>query len=245
MILIFDFFETLLNTRSMDFNRGLRELWQEHYREKCSFQEIRAYGEELYGYMQELHRQGREFPFVKEELPRYAERYGGEPLAMTAQEEARFLLQCNEMESMPGIPEALAEFEKLGIPMYVLSNSGFTGAALSLVLERFGIGRFFERVWSSADFGRVKPCRELFEMALEEALADNPWEDRKDILYVGDTYSTDVAGARGADLDVIWMNPRAEDVGDERVHILKSPGQLAGTVRELQREACGSLLEMT
>lgn len=28
MILIFDYFETLLNTRTMDFDRGLKVLWE-------------------------------------------------------------------------------------------------------------------------------------------------------------------------------------------------------------------------
>ena len=39
MILIFDFFETLLNNTSIDFNRGLKPLWEMHYKDKCSFED--------------------------------------------------------------------------------------------------------------------------------------------------------------------------------------------------------------
>ena len=71
MILIFDCFETIVHSKYMDFNRGLAVMWEKYYRDKCSFQEISAYGEELFQYLEELHRQGKEYAFVKEELPMY------------------------------------------------------------------------------------------------------------------------------------------------------------------------------
>jgi len=48
-----------------------------YYKDKCSFDEISAYGEELYGKMQKLHKQDLEYAFVKDELPEYAKEYGG------------------------------------------------------------------------------------------------------------------------------------------------------------------------
>ena len=42
MILIFDYFETLLNSRSMDFNRGLKVFWETYYRDRCSFEEMKS-----------------------------------------------------------------------------------------------------------------------------------------------------------------------------------------------------------
>ena len=62
---------------------------------------------------------------MKDELPQYANKYGGDVIQMSSKEEADFLMRCNEMENMPALPEALQEFDQLGIPMYVLSNSGF------------------------------------------------------------------------------------------------------------------------
>ena len=47
MILIFDYFETIVHNRSMDFNRGLKVMWEKYYKERCSFEEIKAYGEEV------------------------------------------------------------------------------------------------------------------------------------------------------------------------------------------------------
>ena len=66
MILIFDLFQTLVEDIHMDFNLGLKPLWETYYRDKCSFDEIKAYGEELFVHMQDLHKKGLEFPFVND-----------------------------------------------------------------------------------------------------------------------------------------------------------------------------------
>lgn len=54
MILIFDYFETIVHNSSMDFNRGLKVMWEKYYKDKCSFQEISAYGEELFQHMVQI-----------------------------------------------------------------------------------------------------------------------------------------------------------------------------------------------
>lgn len=210
MILMFDLFETLVNKSFIDFNRGLLPLWERHYCDKCTFEDIKKYGEELFVLLRKYHSEGREFAFVREELPLYAERYGGEVITMDASEEADFMTLCNGMVPAPGIAELLADCEEAGIPMYVLSNSGFTAAALWTSLDRMGIGQYFANVWSSADFGKIKPNREFYESAIDVILRENPQKSREDILFVGDMYETDVLGAHGAGLKVAWINRKGE-----------------------------------
>lgn len=234
MILIFDYFETIALTKVMDFNLGLKPLWEKYYQDKCSFEEIATFGEELYVKLQEFHKKGLEYAFVKDELPEYALRYGGNVIDMTVEEEAEFLMLCNVMENMPYIPEALEEFSKMGIPMYVLSNSGFTAEALSIILERLGIRKYFKKIWSSADYGKVKPSRDFFEMAIEHALLENPTEKRESIVFVGDTYNTDVRGANDAGIDVIWINHKGEKNTDNlSVHSISNTSELVGVVKKI------------
>ena len=214
MILIFDYFETLLNSRNMDFNRGLKVFWETYYRDKCTFEEMKAYGEELFEVLLSRHKDGYEYPFVREELPLYAEKFGGDVVPLSVEEEADFLMRCNDFELEKGTEEFLAECSKKSIPMYVLSNSGFRGDALMLILDRFGIGKYFNKLWSSAEFGRIKPCREFFELAISTALSENPNEKREDIIFVGDMYDTDVIGAHDAGIKSAWLNKSgAEDQG--------------------------------
>ena len=210
MILIFDYFETLVISRIHDFNRPLRVFWEKYYKDRCTFEEIKAYGEELFEELMTLHRQGIEFPFVKEELPRYAERFGGETVPMTTEEEADFLMAANEMFVAPGLAETLAKLQAEGIPMYVLSNSGFTAGALQTILDRLGIGKYFKRLWSSAEYGRTKPDRGFFEQAIQAALSEHPGERREDITFVGDIYETDVTGAFNAGIKAAWIDRNGE-----------------------------------
>lgn len=234
MILIFDFFETIVHNKSMNFNRGLEVMWEKYYKDKCSFDEISTYSEELLQHMISAHKDGIEYAFVKDELPQYAGKFGGEVIQMSTKEEADFLMQCNDMENMPAIPEVLHEFDEMGISMYVLSNSGFTAEALSIVLERLGIRRYFKQIWSSADFGRIKPSKDFFEMAIERVLLDNPNECRKDIVYIGDTYNTDVVGAKQVGLDVIWLNHKKENNAyNFPVHCIYNTSELAEKVKGL------------
>ena len=246
MILIFDYFETLVHSKSMDFNRGLKVMWEKYYKDKCTFAEISVFADTLFQHFLKVHQEGNEYAFVKDELPQYAEKYGGDIIKMAPEEEADFLMRCNEIENLPNIPEALFEFDKMGIPMYVLSNSGFTAAALSIILERLGIRKYFNKIWSSADFGRIKPCKDFFEMAIENVLSDNPTESREDIVFVGDTYSTDVVGANQAGLDVIWLNYNAESNPDNLpVHCIYNTGELIGKIKELRTTMLGRLRNMT
>ena len=227
MILIFDYFETLLNSKSIDFNRGLKLFWENHYQDKCSFEDMKAYGEELFQVLLSKHAEGIEYPFVKEELPLYARRFGGDKLSMSVAEEADFLMLCNDFELDPSIEIFLKECSEKNIPMYVLSNSGFRSETLLEILNRFGIGKCFNVLWSSADFGRIKPCKEFFELAIRRALEDNPSEKREDIIFVGDVYETDVIGANNAGIKSAWLNKKSErDTAGLATYICASPDQL-------------------
>ena len=122
----------------------------------------------------------------------------------------------------------------MGIPMYVLSNSGFTAEALSIVLERMGIRKYFKKIWSSANYGKLKQGGEFFEMAIEKDLYDNPEEKKEDIIFVGDTYNTDVKGANNAGIDVIWINHKGErNTENLSMHNITNTSELVGTVMGL------------
>jgi len=210
MIIIFDYFETLLNSKSIDFNRGLFEFWRSYYKDKCPFEDMKAYGEELFQVLLSKHKEGEEYPFVKNELPLFAQKFGGDKISMSATEEADFLMRCNEFALDPAIADFLEACEKNSIPMYVLSNSGFRAEALTEILNRFGIGKYFIKLWSSADYGRIKPDTGFFNQAIGTALQDNQSEKRENIIFVGDIYDTDVIGAYNAGIKSAWLNKKGE-----------------------------------
>ena len=225
MILLFDYFETIIHTKSMDFNRGLAGFWEKYYKDKCSFEEIKKFGEEQFEILLDHHARGLEYSFIKDELPEYAVRFGGETVSMTPEEEADFLMKCNDMEVYPGMEETLKKLSEKDVPMYVLSNSGFSGEALLIVLDRLNIGHYFKRLWSSADFGRIKPCKEYFDQAINAALNDCRQYNKNDIAFVGDLYETDVVGAFNAGIDIIWFN-HENNQGDDAVKTIHNADEL-------------------
>jgi FMN phosphatase YigB (HAD superfamily) len=72
-------------------------------------------------------------------------------------------------------------------------------------LERDGLLERLHPVVISAEIGWRKPGRAAFDRALELAGAAP-----EEILFVGDSYGDDVAGARAAGIDCAWLNPAAD-----------------------------------
>ena len=88
--------------------------------------------------------------------------------------------------------------------MAIFSNFDYAPALLDL-LDREFIAGWFDPIVISAVIGYRKPGRAAFDHAL--AVAAEPAEA---ILFVGDSLSDDVAGARGVGLDIAWINLHGE-----------------------------------
>lgn len=71
-------------------------------------------------------------------------------------------------------------------------------------VEQVGLDGYFEVIWASAYAGCNKPHPDIFHQALALMPAPELAPDR--ILYVGDSYEHDVAGARNAGLDVVLVD---------------------------------------
>ena len=109
MILLFDCFGTIMDFKSVDFDKGLRFLHEKYFKDKCSFEELQAYNLELFHQVEDLHTKEIETSFVKEELPLYAKKFGTEPIYMSPSEEADFMLLTTDLDNFEGLPEQLEE----------------------------------------------------------------------------------------------------------------------------------------
>ena len=89
---------------------------------------------------------------------------------------------------MPDTPGVLASLQQQGYFLGVISNSVGT---LGGQLKREGLRGYFEAVFDSAIVGVEKPHPEIFQLALTSASVA-----AHEAVFVGDTYSTDVGGAR-------------------------------------------------
>ncbi len=98
----------------------------------------------------------------------------------------------------PDTVPVLRSLRDAGYYLAVISNSVGT---MEEQLSRVGLAPYFRTILDSAVVGVEKPHTEIFQMALNQA-AVSPAE----AVFVGDTYATDIGGARRAGLQGILID---------------------------------------
>lgn len=99
----------------------------------------------------------------------------------------------------PYLVETLEILRGAGLKLGVISNAEGT---VEERLTGLGLGAYFETVLDSAVVGVEKPHRAIFDLALERTGAP-----RDRTVHVGDFYSFDIVGARGAGLAGVLVDP--------------------------------------
>ncbi len=104
----------------------------------------------------------------------------------------------------PLYPDAAEFFEKCPLPVCVITNNA--ASYVEENLGRYGIRPF--AVVSAEEARAYKPAPEIFELALRRAGVS-----ASEAVHIGDSYSADVLGARGAGIDAILLDRggRAKD----------------------------------
>ncbi|MBI3358126.1 MAG: HAD family hydrolase [Nitrospirae bacterium] len=93
-------------------------------------------------------------------------------------------------------------------PIGLITNFDDTDTVYS-ILNREAIHATFNSILISAEFGLRKPRKEIF-LAACQSLKISPSE----ALFIGDSFSSDIAGAKGVGMDAAWMNPDGASVKD-------------------------------
>lgn len=114
-----------------------------------------------------------------------------------------------EYLSQPGIllDGALDTCKKLSekYSLYLITNG--TGFVQRGRLKNSPLMKYIEAVFISEDIGFNKPSREYFDYVL----ANIDEKDKSKILVIGDSPSSDIAGAKNSGLDACWVNRRCSD----------------------------------
>lgn len=84
--------------------------------------------------------------------------------------------------------------------VYLITNG--TPAAQYGRLDSLGIRRIFDGIFVSDEIGAAKPSKKFFDYVLSSTGADPQTS-----LVIGDSLSSDIAGAANAGLHCIWYNP--------------------------------------
>ena len=113
----------------------------------------------------------------------------------------------------PYVKEALATLRRKGYRLWLLSNAQRVFTAYELT--HLGLGEEFDGVYLSSDYGCRKPDVRFFQALLEEQQLDP-----SKCLMIGNDRVTDIAGAKAAGLDTLYMHtnltPREQAAADPR-----------------------------
>ena len=99
----------------------------------------------------------------------------------------------------PGVKEALTKLRKDGYRLWLLSNAQRVFTAYEL--NHLGLAPCFDGIYLSSDFECRKPDIRFFSALLEEQQLN-----RETCLMIGNDLDTDIAGAKNARLDTLYMH---------------------------------------
>lgn len=108
------------------------------------------------------------------------------------QVQERLFLEHLPFLSEPDLPALLAELQKRGARLFLVSNTGFiAGRTLRMAMQELGIGTHWEARFFSDEIGFSKPDKRIFApLTHETGLSPT------DMLHIGDNFMTDYQGAR-------------------------------------------------
>lgn len=106
------------------------------------------------------------------------------------------------VEAIPGAREALEALHGRFAIAVATNAAASDGALVRAALARVGLDGYVDAAFTARELGVAKPDPEFFRRVLG-ALGREPSE----VVMVGDSYGSDVVGAKGAGLRALWFNP--------------------------------------
>lgn len=107
-----------------------------------------------------------------------------------------------------GADEICRELSENGASLYIITNG--TQNIQQERLKRSGLQAYIDGVFVSEKIGFQKPMREYFDYVLSEI----PQKNKRRILVVGDSLSSDISGGNGAGLDTCLFSPDLSEHND-------------------------------
>ena len=205
-VVIFDLYNTVLKDGFFSFEHAMVELYHAYFEEKCTLEEFLEFEKTFFPMFLEKREKNIETCLIEDEIPFMFEKFDVPTPESWDELDYQIMNWMQKGGLLDSVHETLEKLQKLGIQMYILSNTVFTGKSTMRLLNDFGILHYFTKVYVSADYRVRKPGREFFEIAISEILDSHPELSREDILFVGNDYEADAKGATAAGLDIVWYN---------------------------------------
>jgi anaerobic ribonucleoside-triphosphate reductase activating protein len=215
-VVFFDFFDTLLDKVSFDFEAALNHLYSEYIDpsvEKNRF--LNCVSEYRSRFMVNRNETLRETSF-HQQIDYYKERLLFKKEFDYHDLEWEIFKICRKEKLGNGVIEILQYFKERGFKIVVISNSIFSSITLGRYAYEFGIGQYIDHIFSSADVGYRKPSKDLFEH-VRNTMGIDPLDG---VYFIGNNPEKDVLGARMSGLHPIFYCRKGEPCDVDTVYNL-------------------------
>ena len=199
-MIIFDYGNTLLYEPEFDCLRGEKALFEHITSNKngLSPKEVCDYSQQLFAKIGVVRDMG--FELHEWQFQRFLYEYLEIELSISLPEaEKVFWDNASAGAVMPNAGKMIDYINAKGIRSGVISNIGFSGAALTERVNRLLPHNKFEFIIASSEYMFRKPNPLLFELALKKAGLS-----AGDVWYCGDNVKADVEGSAAVGIFPVW-----------------------------------------
>lgn len=139
------------------------------------------------------------------------------------------ILSIDYIKLYPHVLETLAALREKGYRLWLLSNAQriFT----EYELRHLGLGEQLDGIYISSDYGCRKPDVRFFQ-----ALIDEQKLDSAKCLMIGNDRETDIAGAKAAGLDTLYMHTNLTPPDQAEADLALLPGKAPEGVNNYEYE---------
>lgn len=206
-MILFDYGNTLLCEPGFDTLRGEEALFKyiKNNKNNLTPKEVNDFSQEIFEKMSIVRNMGMELH--EWQFQRFLYEYLEIELSITLPEaEKMFWDNTSSGAVMPNAGRMIDYINSKGIRCGVISNIGFSGAALTDRINRLLPQNKFEFILASSDYMFRKPNPMLFELALKKAGLDagNVW-------FCGDNIKADIEGSAAVGIFPVWYEDELMD----------------------------------
>lgn len=220
--LLFDADDTLLDFHKDEKEALIKALT--HFNVPATEENIKIYSEINQGMWRQLEKGELTKPELKRtRFKKFFDAIGfqcdEEPLAVN---EYYLSLLGEGGNTLEGAVQTVKLLKEKGFELHIITNG--VAATQAKRLKRSGLLPYVNEVFVSETIGYQKPRKEYFDAVLEKIEE----KDKKKILVIGDSLTSDIKGAMNACLQCVWLNRKKTALPEEY-----TPDWVIGDVREV------------
>lgn len=184
---------------------AIRALFQKYNIGECDDEKLRLYSQINVKYWQKLERGEMTKPEILVERFREFFSIIGADTSIAESFNLDYQVTLGDHIEFVGNAEEILLSQKGRFTLAAVTNG--TKVAQEKKLRLSGLDKVFDSIFISEDIGAEKPSEEFFKVVFEELDVT----DKREVLIIGDSLTSDMKGGFLSGIDTCWYNPKGKE----------------------------------